>query len=228
MRGKLYGVGVGPGDPELMTLKSVRIIGQSDVIIFAGKSQEESQAFKIISEEIDGLDSKQLIPLDVPMTSDKSVLDSYHKKLANEICRILDESKDIAFITLGDVSIYSTFAYIKKIVKKRGYEVLMVSGIPSFVAAASTVGISLTEWDEGLEIIPAIYNSDVKLKPNKSYVFMKAGNKLESIKELLEAHERDGVMIVNCGMKNEKIYEGIKNFPSKADYLSLIISSPKI
>ena len=108
MNGKLFGLGVGPGDPELLTIKALRIIQESDVIAVPGNQVEDSVAYQIVKGVYKELDSKVLLPVTMPMTKDKAVLEANHEKAADDVEVCLKEGKQVAFLTLGDPTVYST------------------------------------------------------------------------------------------------------------------------
>ena len=105
-KGTLYGLGVGPGDPELLTLKAVRILKEADVIAVPDKGSGEKTALHIVEAYIQG---KPLLPCATPMVRDQQVLDAAHHRIADSICALLEEGKTVAFITLGDPTVYSTY-----------------------------------------------------------------------------------------------------------------------
>ncbi len=162
MQGCAYGVGVGPGDPELMTLKAVRILRMADVIAFAGSSPSDSTAFGIAVRAVPKIMEKELLPIRVPMTRDRQAQEIEHGKTAHLIETYLDAGKNVACLTLGDPSIYSSFSYYRKLLEKDGYKTEMVSAVPSFCAVAAKLNIPLAEWEEPVHIIPALYLADKK------------------------------------------------------------------
>ena len=109
MKGKLFGLGVGPGDPELLTLKALRLIRESEVIAVPGNDVKESVAYKIVKGAYEDLDKKELIPIAMPMTKDPKVLEANHDKAADDVENWLKEGKNVAFLTLGDPTVYSTY-----------------------------------------------------------------------------------------------------------------------
>lgn len=139
MKGKLFGLGVGPGDPELLTIKALRIIKESDVIAVPGNDIKGSVAYQIVKGVYEELDNKNLIPVAMPMTKDPKVLEENHKKAADNVERYLKEGKQVAFLTLGDPTVYSTYLYVHKRILERGYEAEIVSGITSFCAVAAEI-----------------------------------------------------------------------------------------
>lgn len=224
MRGILYGIGVGPGDPELMTLKAVRLIKSSDVCAVPGGEAEKTLAYRIAVQAVPELDEKELVPVCMPMVMDKALQRRYHREGAEKIEAYLMQGKNVAFLTLGDPCIYSTFSYIQNLVEKDGYETVLVPGITSFCAAAARFGMSLAEWNEPLHIIPAAHRANAELTWPGNYVLMKSGSRMGQVKELLRAGGRDVRMVENCGMQQEKIYLGVEQIPDDAGYYSLIIA----
>ena len=107
-KGKLFGVGVGPGDPELMTLKSVRVIEESSVIAVPGEAPENSVAYRIALRACPCLLKKETVALPMPMTKKEEVLKESHRQGAEILSGFLDQGKQVSFLTLGDPSIYST------------------------------------------------------------------------------------------------------------------------
>ena len=224
MAGVLYGIGVGPGDPELMTLKAVRLIGEMDIIAAPGEDVKKTTAYTIVSQAVPEAADKELLPIHMPMEMNRERIAEYHRRAAKEIAGKLEEEKNIGFITLGDPTVYSTFSYIEKEVKDMGYRTAYISGIPSFCAAAATAGIPLAEWQESLHIVPAIHSLQKNLDDEGNYVFMKIGRKINEVRERLKESGRDIVTIENCGMPNEKIYHGADGIPADTGYFTLIIA----
>ena len=221
MKGILYGVGVGPGDPELMTLKAVRIIEENDVIAVPGKIPEETAAYKIASAVIPSLAEKKLLPMDMPMVKDREIIKSEHEKCAKIIEGFLGSGKNVVYITLGDPTIYSTFGYLQKIIAKDGFETEYISGIPSFCAAAAKLGQPLAEWNEPLHIIPAFHKNNNSIHScDGNYILMKSGKDIKQLKETLKKER----FSENCGMECQRIYRSIEEFPDNAGYFFLIMA----
>lgn len=226
MSGKLFGLGVGPGDPELLTIKALRIIKESDIIAVPGNKTEESVAYQIVKGVYPELDKKHLLPIAMPMTKDPAVLEKNHQKAAEEVGNFLREGKQVAFLTLGDPTVYSTYLYVHKRILKQGYEAEIISGITSFCAVAARLNMGLVEMAEPLHVIPATYQAaemDSVLKLPGTKVLMKTGRKMEQVRESIINSGQKAVMIENCGMPSEKIYESAEEIPTQAGYYSLII-----
>ncbi len=229
MTGILYGVGVGPGDPELMTLKAARLIRETEVIALPGTAAEETVAYQIAVQAVPELSKKTLVPVAMPMTHDKEEMRRNHDKAADLLEIYLAKEENVVFLTLGDPTIYSTYLYVQKRIADRGYETCLVSGITSFCAAAARTGTPLVEWNEQLHIIPAVHRLDHSLDLPGNYVLMKSGKKMGQVKEILRKSQKEVVMVENCGMKEEHIYRNVDEIPDDAGYYSLIIAKePRI
>lgn len=224
MKGTLYGVGVGPGDPELMTLKAVRLIRENMIIAVPGADPKETVAYKIAVQAVPELAEKELLPIYMPMTHDPEELEKNHAKGAQTLEEVLDKGKNIVFLTLGDPCVYSTFSYLQKRVEKDGYHTELVSGITSFCAAAARLNIPLSEWNEQLHVVPAVHRLDSTLNESGNYILMKSGKKMNQVKEILAQSGRDVLMVENCGMEDEHIYRSVEEIPDDAGYYSLIIA----
>lgn len=220
--GKLWGVGVGPGDPELLTVKAVRVLREADVVIVPDASSGDKVALNIAK---DYLKDKQIQFVKTPMVRDKAVMDAAHEQAADTISALLDDGKQVAFLTLGDPAIYSTYMYIHQKVLRRGYAVEVVPGIPSFCAAAARLNQSLCLGREPLTIIPASHDQNDLMDLPGNKVFMKAGR---SILELQQALAEKGLlegasMVENCSMENEHVYPHFSDLKEPSGYFSLVI-----
>lgn len=220
--GKLWGVGVGPGDPELLTVKAVRVLREADVVIVPDASSGDKVALNIAK---DYLKDKQIQFVKTPMVRDKAVMDAAHEQAADTICALLDEGKQVAFLTLGDPAIYSTYMYIHQKVLRRGYAVEVVPGIPSFCAAAARLNQSLCLGREPLTIIPASHDQNDLMDLPGNKVFMKAGRSILELQQALaDRGLLDGAsMVENCSMENEHVYPHFADLKESSGYFSLVI-----
>lgn len=222
-RGKLYGVGVGPGDPELLTRKAERIIRASAVLAVPDKGAGEKTALIIIGPLADG---KERLDCSTPMVRDQAVLDGAYDAAADAICEKLDQGKDVAFITLGDPTVYSTYIYIHRRVVNRGYGAEIIPGVPSFCAVAARLGEPLCEKAQRLMIVPASHGEvEDCLSVDANLVFMKAGRELGALRDTLAAHgllERAS-MVANCGMEGETVCPRFADVPEGTGYFSVVL-----
>lgn len=224
MRGVAYGVGVGPGDPELMSLKAVRLIRENDVIAVPGKTPKEAVAYRIAAAAVPEMEQKELVSVYMPMVRDRALIDEEHRKGAKLIESFLDQGKNVVYLTLGDPTVYCTFSYLQHILETDGYQVELVPGITSFCAAAARLNLPLAEWDEPLHIMPAVHRTNDPLDQPGTYVLMKSASHMQEIKELLRRSGREVQAVENCSMETEKIYHKLEDIPDDAGYFSLIIA----
>ncbi len=111
MKGTAYGVGVGPGDPELITLKAIRLIRENEVIAVPGQEARESVAYQIAVQAVPELSGKNLIPISMPMVKDRRKIEEAHREGAALLRQYLDKGQNVVYLTLGDPTIYCTFSY---------------------------------------------------------------------------------------------------------------------
>lgn len=223
MTGKLYGVGIGPGDPELLTLKAVRIIREADVIAVPGAKKEETVAYKIALGAVPELSEKEVLEIEWPMTKDMEKLQQIYDGASRRITGLMDEGKTVAFLTLGDTCIYSTYLYIHRQITSMGYDTELVNGIPSFCAVAARLNTGLVERDEQLHIIPNLENIEANLHLPGTKVLMKSGKRAGGIKEVFADFEGSFAMIENCGMEGERIINSPEDIPEDMGYYATIL-----
>lgn len=223
MRGMLYGVGVGPGDPELITRKAERVIRQSAVLAVPDAGRGEKTALNIVGELAEG---KQLLSCAAPMVRDHEALDAAYERNADLVCAALDEGKDVAFITLGDPTVYSTYLYLHKKVVARGYDAEIIPGVPSFCAVAARLGEPLCEKAQRLMIVPASHGEvEDCLNVDANLVFMKAGREIGALREALRAHGllEKASLVANCGMEGEQVFPRFADMPEDTGYFSVVL-----
>ena len=236
-KGTFYGIGVGPGDPELITVKALKIIKSCPVIAAPRTGNGDMVALDIVwrtgilseSAEIAEEFDKKILAMDFTMDKDPAKRKENYRKNAEAAARYLDNGQDVAMVTLGDVSLYSTVHYIADELKSRGYEIIMVPGVPSFSAAAASLAIPLAEMDASVHIIPSVRNnSDDYLDLPGTKVLMKAGRHLH---RTLDELDRRGLLdvtslAVNCGMDDEILIKRLGDdepLPDKTGYFTTVI-----
>lgn len=223
MKGKLYGVGVGPGDPELMTLKAHRILGEADIIAVPKTAADrDSLALSIARRGV--AERKEVLELHFPMTQDSQELQHSWEKASESVRSHLDQGRTVAFITLGDPAVYSTYLYLHHRVVKGGYEAEMIPGVTSFCASAAALGLGLGENSESIAIVPSVVeweNLGETLQKFETIVLMKVAKSLPRLHTLLRKQgllDRS-VLVIRCGMPDERIIH---------DWGSLVASGEKI
>ena len=223
MRGKLCGVGIGPGDPELLTLKAIRVIRTADIIAVPGKKKEESTAYQIAFKAIPEICNKTVLQIEWPMTKDRKLLNKVYADAAKKLEKLLNEGKTVAFLTLGDPCIYSTYLNLHRLLGDMGFETEIINGVPSFCAAAAKLNVGLVEKNEAFHIIPAADMADDMLNLSGTKVMMKTGKKMKDVKEKLLSKKSDIYMVENCGMEGERVFHSASEIPDDAGYYSLVI-----
>ena len=224
-KGKLIGIGVGPGDTELLTLKAVKMLKSVDVIC-APKSADSkpSLALSIVKPILkERNNSYEILEPLFPMIEDNNKLKEYWDKAAQLISKELNKGLDVAFITLGDPSIYSTFAYIFKIINRMNFDVELIPGITSFTGCAASGRMPLAEKDEIIVIVPKVDERlEQILEHGDTFVIMKTSRNLKLLEETIDKDERtkEILSVQNCSMDDEKIING---FSKDKKYLSTTI-----
>ena len=224
--GKLYGVGVGPGDPELMTLQAARLLRECATIAVPTTGKDRSVAYEIGKGAVPEIAAKELLEVHMPMIRDPLLLEVSHEEVTMKIITELEKGKDVAFLTLGDPSIYSTYIYIHDKVVARGYDAQIIPGIPSFCAVAARLNQGLTEAAEALHIIPASYEGiEEALALKGTRVLMKTGKSMGKIKALLgEMEQPPSVKMVECcGMDGERVFNNLEDIDDNAGYFSILV-----
>jgi precorrin-2/cobalt-factor-2 C20-methyltransferase len=232
--GKLYGLGVGPGDPELITLKAVRILKTVDTVFAASSAKNEySLALRIVEPHISEKTSVKLLPF--PMSQDRAVLEEAWKDNAIKVIAELRQGRDAAFITIGDPMIYSTCGYLIREIQKQSPESVIetVPGITSYQAAAAASNISLVEGKESLLIVSGTNGGpgiSMALGVAENIVLLKAYRNFEeiygAINELGLVDQAIGV--AGCGLPGEEIVTDIRKMRGKEhQYLTLLIVKKK-
>jgi precorrin-2/cobalt-factor-2 C20-methyltransferase len=236
MTGKLYVLGVGPGDPELLTLKAARILnGISCICVPKGREGGSSLALSIVKRAVN-IDGKEIIEAHFPMRktkkqdSDLCELDTKWNETVQTVLSRLNRGIDMAFITIGDPTIYSTFFYLydKLLELNPELSIEIIPGVSSINTAAARAGLSLGLADEKIAILPATYMDDLKetLKKFDTVVLMKVHGVFNSVRNILNDMNLadNAVYISRAGMDDEKIFRDIKNIKLEdLNYFSLLI-----
>ncbi len=188
----LIGIGVGPGDPDLLTVKAVKAIQNADIIMCpASKEDRPSIAFSVVSSLIDESKNQEIVKLIFPMTKDKDILEATWKKNAKIMAEKVLSGKNIVYLTVGDPYLYSTWIYMYKDLKENypDMEISVIPGIVSMFTFASKVGVSIAEGAEKVAIIPSCYDlTSVKeiAKHSETMVFLKDGRYFDKVIDVLK------------------------------------------
>lgn len=219
---KLYGIGVGPGSEELLTLKAIRTIEKAQVIIApsskeGGKSIALDTAAKFINKDA------EVLVKHFPMGGSEQEGKIY--EAFKSIEERLHEGKDVVFLTIGDPFVYSTYIYLLKYINEQGYETETVPGITSFCASASLAGEALVIGDEPLLILPSTRLDAIK--DEKYVVIMKLYNNEEKVVDFLEEKGFEYVCVRRAYREGQEILKNREEIIAKKDYMSLIIAHRK-
>ena len=227
---KIYAVGVGPGDPELLTRKAERILREVPVICApTANPADSSYALSIVEQFLDR-NRQEVIVQVFPMRKDQTGLEEFWEEAAAGVAERVRQGSDVAFITIGDPFLYSTFLYIYRIFRERypDIPVEVVPGISSVSAAAIAAGIPLGLASERIAIIPAAFEEDLRrtLGEFDTVVLMKVSRVFDGIYALLQelGLERNGAFISRVGSPEEEVVFDLGSLVGrKLDYLSLLI-----
>lgn len=223
--GTFYGVGIGPGNPELLTLKAICVLRECPVIAAPRTASGEMLALDIARQAVD-LDGKILLPMDFTMDRDPARQHAAHEIAADLAEEYLRQGRDVAMLNLGDVSIYATFSYLQEILEQRGFATTMVPGVPSFCAVAARLNIGLTEMNKPLHIVPAgggPLSETLDLPGSK--ILMKSGKQIARVVETLRTKGclDKAAMVQSCGLPDETVYRNLRDVPDSAGYFATII-----
>ena len=229
--GTLYGIGVGPGDPDLITLKAAKILNQLDIVFAAASTKNNhSQAVNIARPHIPENVSVEMLRF--PMTRDKNQTRRAWREHSQTIIAELEKGKNAAFLTLGDSLTYSTFGYILRHIQEAAshIEVHTVPGITSYQASAARLNTPLVEGEESLMVVSGAKGGDrlrkLTTKP-ENIVFLKAYRNVTDIKAAIDeiGDYPSCVGVKSCGQPNEEIVPDIDKLRHrKPDYWTLIIA----
>ncbi len=227
---KFYGIGIGPGDEKLLTIKAVETLQILDVLLVPKtKSDKPGIANTIASKYLK--ETLEIEYIDFPMVEDEEVFVNAGKKAADIIEKCIAKNKNVGFITLGDPGVYSTYGYIAKAVKAKGnIPIETIPGITSFCAAAAMANRPLVEKKEILSIIPMNADDehiDNMLKEGDAFAFMKVYHREPRVVELLQNNGlvEKGVLALRCGFENQEVKENVvESLIENKDYLSVVLT----
>ncbi|SBV98661.1 Precorrin-2 C20-methyltransferase [uncultured delta proteobacterium] len=230
--GTLYGVGVGPGAPDLLTLRAVSVLQKTHVVLAAASTKNEySTALEIARPHLP--EGARIVRLAFPMTHDEKALALAWEENARIAASCLEAGDDAVFLTLGDPLIYSTFGYLMRTVNALfpHIPVAVVPGVTSFQAAAAATRTVLCEKDENFLLLPGVMDeealrADLRLGDNAA--ILKAYKTLPMIQAVLasEKDPKDALFVSRLGLDGEVIAPA-EQAPASPNYLSLILATKK-
>ncbi len=233
--GRLYGVGIGPGDPKLLTIRAREILNTVDTI-FVPRAKDDGKSYARSIVQAAAPKSKNFVELTFPMTTDQKKLKSHWLGAARRIAIELKRKRTAAFVTIGDPLIYSTFIYLSEALRDNfpGIIVEIIPGITSFNAAAASCGLPLLKGNEKLAILPVTNGlKDLRstLKIFDTVILMKIGSKLDKVILLLKKTGliKNSILVSHAGQANEIVVRDLSSLKDKKlGYLSVIIVKRKM
>ena len=230
--GILYGVGVGVGDPEMMTIMAARILKESDLICIPSSDRQKCRAFRIAEAAVPEIGNKEILGIDIEMTKDRECPSLKYGELYEHIKNSLLFDRKVSYITIGDPAIYSSFANLSEMALRDGFEVRIISGVNSFCSCAASLRIPLCMGDDELHIIPYSEDIEKSLTLPGTKVIMKCGKHASRMKQLLLDLEKDSRTndrrvsvygVAECGTDEETLYYGAEQLPEDGNYMMTII-----
>jgi len=232
--GTFFGIGVGPGDPDLITLKAVKILQQVDVVFAAASTKNNhSLAVNIAKPHIP--DATPILRLAFPMTTDRAVAQTAWDAHARRIYEFLGKGLNAAFLTLGDPMTYSTYGYVLRYMRRIDPRICAttVPGITSYQAAAARINQPLVEGEESLLVVSGARGGnrlrELSVKP-ETVVFLKAYRNIADIARAIDEAEPGYrcTGICKCGQPDEKVIQDLADLEGRCpDYWTLIIAKQK-
>lgn len=231
--GTLYGIGVGPGDPELITLKALQVLKRTPHIFAATSSKNTySLALDIVRTHVGDAEIEKL---PFPMTRDPEVLEAAWEKNARRVLEVLATGSDAAFITLGDPLTFSTFGYLLRTMKHfdPAVRVITIPGITSYHAAAALTQTPVSEGEESFFVVSGALGA-AKLREamdiTDNIILLKTYRHIDKILAALEeiGLTDQAVLISRCGLEGETVVQDVRSVKGKTlPYLSMIIIKKK-
>jgi len=226
--GTLYGIGIGPGDPELLTLKGLRLLREAAVVFVPATAPGRSYAGTIAASYID-LARQQLVELFCPPLRDRSALIARWTALAHEVASIAAQTGPAVFLTEGDPSLYSTFQYLRLALARDHplVDVHTVPGVSSASAAAATAGVPLALWDESVALVSGTADPEVvrtALRSFETTVLFKPRAGLPVVATAPAAGGREVTVVQRVGRPEQVVLRGEAALAAAADeYFTLVI-----
>ena len=224
-----YGIGVGPGDPELLTVKAINALKRIDVLI-APKTEKKSDSVALSIAQPHLKPNVEIIYRTFPMVKDFASATEVFESHAEEIMQLLDGGRNVGFATIGDPMFYSTYIYIFRLLKPRGAKIVTIPGVPAFLAIAAQIGRPIAFGNDILTVIPATAELDAierSLDRADSTVVMKVYKNFPEVVDALAARNMidDAILVSRAGLDDEKIITDVAAHKADAlNYLSTILT----
>ena len=230
--GTFYGIGVGPGDPELLTVKAIEALKKIDVLI-APKTEKKSDSVALSIAQPYLKPTVEIVYQTFPMVKDFAEETEIFESNKAEILSLLRDGKNVGFATLGDPMFYSTYIYIFRLLEPCGVKIVTIPGVPAFLAIAAQIGRPLAYGNDILTIIPAtaeLAAIENFLDKADATVLMKVYKNFPEVVDALKIHGMidDAVLVSRCGLDDEKIITDVAAHKNETlNYLSTILTRKK-
>lgn len=233
LKGRLTGVGTGPGDPELLTLKAVRALGEADVVAFFCKKGSNGNGRMIVDAHIrpGTVEMPLVYPVTVETHKDepdyKTPIADFFDRSADEIATHLDAGRNVAVLSEGDPLFYGSYMHLHVRLAPR-YEAEVIAGVTAMSGCWSMVGLPLVQGDDILSVLPGTLSEErlaERLTATDGAVIMKVGRNLPKIRRALEAAGKlaDAVYVERGTMANAATQKLVDRDESPAPYFSVIL-----
>ena len=224
MSGTLYGVGLGPGDPELITLKTARLIEGAKTIAYPTLAGADSFARAIAADLIQPGTTE--IRMDVPMSTDRAPAQEAYDRGATDISAVLDRGEDVVCLCEGDPFFYGSFMYLHARLAEK-YDVQIIPGVTSITACAARAAMPLAARNERLTVLPGPLPKaelTARIEGAESVAIMKVGRHLPKIRAVIDALGlTDQAVYVERATLPQEVVLPLKDAPEKAPYFSMIL-----
>ena len=228
--GILTGLGVGPGDPDLITVKALTCLEQAAVVAYPrGRQGAPGLAQRIIADRL--APHQHQLPLDFPYVLEAEILEDAWQKAAEQVWQVLRQGQDVVFACEGDLGFYSTFTYLAQALAAHHPNLIIrrVPGICSPMAAVSALGIPLTLQSDKLVILPAFYglaDLDQALDWAEVTVLLKVNSVYPQVWALLQRRQllHQSSVVVRASQPDQEIYDDLSRYPElQLPYFSLMV-----
>ncbi|WP_273726483.1 precorrin-2 C(20)-methyltransferase [Brucella gallinifaecis] len=233
LKGKLYGLGVGPGDPELITLKALRLLKSAPVVAYHAAKGKKGNALTIVETYLSS--EQTLVPLIYPVTTEKlpahmdyeQIVSDFYAEITRTIASHLDAGRDVAVIAEGDPFFYGSFMYIHDRLSEK-YETQVVPGVCSVLGAAAVLGAPLVYRNQTLSILSGVMSAEelkTRLAGTEAAAIMKLGKNLDKVRDVLsELGLMDRALYIErATMQNQRIAPLAEVSGSDCPYFSIIL-----
>lgn len=229
---RLYAIGVGPGAPDLLTVRAAEILRRVPIVFSPLSAMgTASRALEVVRPYLDP-SRQQVVELSFPMEKEQDELEEDWEEAAGQIAEYLAPDKEGAYIAIGDISLYATFAYVQRLLA-RDYPQLQIEilpGIPSFSGVAALLGTPYATADDRIAILPATFGRDnlrQVFRDFETIILMKVNRVLEEVIDALEAEglADQAVFVTQCGMPDQEVVTDIRSlrFAPRPSYFSIIM-----